>query len=48
MLQKLKQPSRRVIDEDRLELCGAAADQWYDGTAPDHGGEPAEEVIILA
>jgi hypothetical protein len=46
MLQELKQPSRHVTDKHRLELCDAATDQRQDGTAPDHGGESAEEVEL--
>jgi hypothetical protein len=31
-----------------LEPRRAAADQRQDGAVPDHGGEPAEEVILIA
>src|SRR3984893_18031713 len=47
-LEKLQQPCGHVTDEDRLELRHAAADQRQDRTASNHGGEPGEEVIILA
>src|SRR5205085_3480524 len=46
--EKLQQPSSHITDENGLELGCAPAYQRQHGTALDHGGEPNEEVIILA
>jgi hypothetical protein len=45
-LEKFEQPCGHVMDEDRLEPRQAPTDQRRDGTAPNHGDEAAEEVII--